>query len=192
MADIISSVGSAASSTISSLKWVLYATPLILVVGWLGMWYREKKIFIYPVRIFKVRENGKVTEVNCKGGYVNRKNSAPFFRIKLGKWWWQHVDLTKTPNPEGMDEQNRVYYKQIDVDTYVQLRRTFSPGLVTLTPIEPDIKYGAILSIHRIKQILEGESGWKKIAPYIGLILMFMLAIIGWWFVMDSKCPSIG
>jgi hypothetical protein len=78
------------------------------------MQIRQKMIFKYPVRIFKVRENGGVKELNCKGGYIGRKNSASFFQIKTGKLPWQKVNLNTTPSPSMMDQDNRVYYKQID------------------------------------------------------------------------------
>jgi len=163
---------------------------VILLLIFVIMKIRGKYTFKYPVRIFRIRENGKVIEANYVGGYIGRKNSAPFFRIKTGWFPWQCVDLTTTPNPAYMDEQDRVYYKQIEVSTYIQMKRGFIENKdVTYTPVPSDVKYGAILSIQRIKDVLRLEPTWKKILPYAGLILVFALAIILYVLALNMKCP---
>jgi len=173
--------------------WIIFIFFLIIaVIICVIVWIKNKFIFIYPVRIFRTRENGKVKEKNCVGGYIGRKNSAPFFRIKTGWWWWQYVDLIETPKVQFIDQDDRVYYKQIDVNTFIQLKRIFDNSIIKFTPVESDVKYGAILSIQRIKEILRADNVWKKLAPYFALVLVFIAAILGWWFVMSSKCPSIG
>jgi len=177
-------------SAISIAYWTI---ALLIIFGFfvcLIIFIRNKYIFKYPVRIFRIRENGKVIESNYVGGYIGRKNSAPFFRIKAGFFPWQVIDLTTTPNPKYLDEQNRVYYKQIDVDTYIQMKRTFVEDKgVTYTPVASDVKYGAILSIQRIKDVLRTEPTWKKILPYAGLILVFTLAIVLYVLALNMKCP---
>ena len=187
MADFFGGMGGMFGGVLSSLKYVLYLSPVAVLILILAVHFRNKSIYKYPVRIFKTRENNKVIELNCKGGYIGRKNSAPFFRIKTGKWWWQYIDMNKTPNPKYLDEQDRVYYRQIDVDTFVQMRRKFENGNVKFSPIEPDIKYGAILSIQRIKDVLRTEPTWKKVLPYFGLILMAIVFIVAYAMLMD-KC----
>lgn len=172
--------------------YIALVIPIILVVIIIATSVRNKVIYKHPVRIFKTRENGKVKEVNCKGGYIGRKNSAPFFRIKTGKWWWQYVDLIKTPNPALMDEEDRVYYRQIDVDSFLQMRRDFpmNPGdNIKYTPVEPDIKYGAILACQRIRDVLRLEPTWKKVLPYAGVIFVGMILLIGYAILLNTKCP---
>jgi len=169
---------------------LLYIIPivLILVVGFLKM--RSMMVYKYPVRIFRIRENGKVKELNTRGGYVGRQNSAHFFRIKTGRWWWQCVDLTKTPNPAFLDEEDRVYYKQIDIDTYIQMHRKFTEDeKVTYTPVEADVKYGAILAIQRIKDVLRVEPAWKKVLPYAGLAIMAVVFIVAYAMLME-RCSG--
>jgi len=178
------------SGIANSIYWLVWIVPLIVVVAFAILAYRNKKLYAYPVRIFKIRENGKVIEKNYKGGYIARRNSAPFFRIKMGWLPWQYKDLTTTPNPAYMDEQNRVYLKQIDVDSFVQLRRYFDDaGNVHYAPVESDVKYGAILSIQRIRQLTSTEPTWKKIAAIGGMVLVFAMGIIGWVLLMNAKCP---
>ena len=190
MAELFGFLGGWGGGIADSLMLLVYALPIILIAVFIMASVRGKMIYKYPVRIFKVRENGKVIELNRKGGYIGRRNSAPFFRIKTGRWWWQQVDLNKTPNPKYLDEQDRVYYKQIDVDTYVQMRRTFPnphpKNEIQLHPIEPDIKYGAILSIQRIKEVLRVEPAWKKIMPYAGLVLMAVVFIVAYAMLMNN------
>jgi hypothetical protein len=133
-----------------------------------------------------------VLEKNAIGGYIGRKGSSPFFRIKLGRWWWQKVDLITTPEPKYMDEQNRVYYRQNDVSDYTQLRRDFAANDVKYSAVESDAKYGAILSIQRIRQLLSVEPTWKKVLAYAGLVLVFTLGVVGWALLMNAKCPVCG
>jgi len=181
------------SGIANSIYWLMWIAPLIAVIITAIVIYRDKKLYAYPVRIFRIRENGKVIEKNCKGGYISRKNSAPFFRIKLGWLPWQYKDLTTTPNPAYMDEQNRVYLKQIDVDSYIQLRRYFdNTGNVHYTPVESDVKYGAILSIQRIRALTSTEPTWKKLATIGGMVLVFAMGVIGWALMMNAKCPPCG
>lgn len=185
------------------LLYVLYASPLLILLIWLIIFYRNKKIYQYPVRILRERENGKVKEINRKGGFIRRKGGTPFFRIKTGFWWWNVTDLSETPKLEYMDEDNRVYYKQIDIDTYIQMKRevvggiektnkeTGEIGLIKLIPVETDVKYGAILAIQRIKEVLRPTDKWKTIASIAGMVLIFALAIVGWALLMNAKCPTL-
>jgi len=84
----------------------------------------DKKRYCYKVRIFRRRENGKIKEINARGGFVNRKTGAPFFRIKYSGF--KYTDLTETPKLQYMDEDDRVYYNQIDINTYIQVKRGIS------------------------------------------------------------------
>jgi heme A synthase len=179
---------------IGTYVWMIIILMLVgAVIFIIASFARGRIVYKYPVRIFKTREYGGVKELNCKGGYIGRKNSASFFQIKTSKWLpWKKINLNTTPNPKYMDQDNRVYYWQIDLDTYVQMRRTFDKSVVSFAPVEQDVKYGAILDIQRIKEVLRSNNPWAKIAPYIALVLVFMAAIIGWWFVMQSKCPNLG
>ena len=181
------------SGLANSIYWLMWIVPLIAVIVTAIIVYRNKKIFVYPVRIFRVRENGKVLESNYKGGFISRKNSSPFFRIKMSWLPWKYKDLTTTPNPAYMDEQNRVYLKQIGVNSFVQLRRYFDDkGNVHFTPVESDVEYGAILSIQRIRQLTSGNDKWKTIGAIGAIVLIFAAAIIAWAFLMNAKCPALG
>jgi hypothetical protein len=190
MVDVLGSVTGFFSGF--SFLWVVVVLVIALFVSVIASIIRGRVIYKYPVRIFRARENGTIKEFNCKGGYIGRKNSASFFQIKTGRFPWQKINLNTTPMPKYMDQDNRVYYKQIDLGTYIQLQRIFIEDEVRFAPVEQDVKYGAILDIHRIKEVLRTDSTWKKVAPYMALVIIFMAAILGWWFVMNSKCPSIG
>lgn len=98
----------------------------ILIIGglffaWLK--YQDKKIYIYPVRIFRQRHHGMVKELNTFGGYVT-KGGVTQFMIKTGKF--KKKPASKLPSAELMDEDNRVYYMQISPDSpLVQVQRDF-------------------------------------------------------------------
>lgn len=164
--------------------YALIILPIILVLVWVIIFFRNKKIYRYKARIYQVRTGGKYKERNYKAGYIMRLNSAPYFRIKTG--WFKGINLITTPNPAYMDEEDRVYYKQIDVNTFVQMKRKMAKGKVIMTPVESDVKYGAILSIQRIKDVLRLEPTWKKILPYAGLILMAVVFIIAYAMLMNQ------
>lgn len=180
----------ATGGIISGLKiFLFYMLPVIGVLTVLFMNYRNKSIYKYKARIFRIRENGKVKEANYKAGYIGRKNSAPFFRIKTGRWWWQQIDMVTTPKVKYMDEEDRVYYLQVDVSTFIQLRRQIDlkkEHLVKFTPVESDVKYGAILSVQRIKDVLRAEPTWKKVLPYAGLIILAIVFIIAYAMLMNN------
>jgi len=173
--------------------WILWTLIVGLIIVGIVSFIKGKNTYRYPVRIFKVRENGGTKESNCKGGYIGRKNSGSFFRIKTGIFPWQTIDLNTTPDPRYMDQDNRVYYKQIDVGTYIQLKRDFDDenNSVMFSPVEQDVKYGAVLDIQRIKEVLRTESRWVKLAPYFALIIVGLFLTIMFYFVVNAKCPNV-
>jgi hypothetical protein len=145
-----------------------------------------KKTYKYPVRILRTRENGKVKEINCLGGYINRGVAgAEFFRIKPS--FLKSIDLTETPKLKYVDEDDRVYYKQIDLNTFVQMKRTIQDSEIQLEPVESDVRYGAILSVQKARDILKLEPTWKKILPYISLLILAIVFIVSFYLLMD-KC----
>lgn len=170
----------------STFKYVLYLLPIPIIIILVAMWIRHRMVFKYKVRVFRVRENGAVKEVNCKGGYIGRKNLAPFFRVKTGRWWWQYVDFIETPKIKYMDEDDRIYYKQIDVGTFIQLKRSFEGDMQVFTPVESDVKYGAVLSVQRIKDVLRVEPTWKKILPYAALLILAIVFIVAYAMLLNS------
>jgi len=97
---------------------------VILGVG-LFAWFKwqDKKVYIYPVRIFRRRANGIVKEFNTFGGYIT-KSGITYFNVKMTKFKKKAMD--KLPNSELMDEDNRVYYWQLSPDApYIQVKRNF-------------------------------------------------------------------
>ncbi len=186
MASFFSGISGIFGGVMSSLKYVLYALPFIILIVSVIVHYKNKQVYKYKVRVFKERENGKVKENNWVGGYIGRVNSAPFFRIRTGWWWWQYLDFIETPKIKYMDEDDRVYYKQIDINTFIQLKRAFINNKIMFTPVESDVKYGAILSVQRIKEVLRTEPTWKKVLPYLGLVLMAIVFIVAYAMLMNQ------
>lgn len=128
MADVIDSItninlGSIQGGAMDIVQYVIWGLVVLGVVifGWLK--YQDKKIYIYPVRIFRQRHNGLVKELNTFGGYV-KKNNLTSFSVKIGKFKKKTTD--KLPMSDMMDEDNRVYYLQLSPDApLVQVRRDF-------------------------------------------------------------------
>jgi len=168
--------------------FIFFLVLVILII--IAMILRDKFLYTFKVRIFRTRENGKVIEINKKGGFITR-GSITFFVIKYGPFWWQNKYLTENPRLDCIDEENRVYYKQIGINSFVQLRRVFKEDEVQLIPVETDIEYGAILSIQRIKDVLNPKDLWKTVISIGAIVLIFSMGIIGWALLMNAKCPNI-
>lgn len=173
------------------MTFILYTIAIFVVMGAVGMilaYQNYKKKYHYPVRILRVRENGKVKEINCFGGYVNRGLvGAEFFRIKPS--FLKSIDLTETPKLKYLDEDDRVYYKQIDLNTFVQMKRVMSDNEIKIEPVESDVKYGAILSVQKAREILKLEPTWKKLLPFISLVVLALVFVISYYFLLD-KCSG--
>jgi len=108
----------------------------ISVFGWFK--YQNKKIYIYPVRIFRRRSNGLVKEINTFGGYLV-KNGVTLFSIKMGRI--KKKELSRLPDSNLMDEDDRIYFYQLSPESpLVQCKREFKIEQIFLkndTYVEP-------------------------------------------------------
>lgn len=116
----LSGIGGDIYSYVPYLIWGV----LLAVVAYFGYnKYRDKKIFVHPVRIFRQRNNGMVRETNTFGGYITEKGIIKFI-IKMGMFKKKEAD--KIPLSEYMDEDNRIYYWQISPESpLIQVKRDF-------------------------------------------------------------------
>lgn len=105
--------------------YIIYGIIGILVFGFIFIKMRERKIYTFHVRVLRRRENNKTKESNYKGGYIKSKDGLQKFAIKTGRMPWQKTVLDRLPDAHYIDEENRVYYNQIDPDTYIQVRKIF-------------------------------------------------------------------
>lgn len=123
MVDPVAVVGDKLSAWAGAIKYLLYflGGGLLLVI--IGFWYRNKRIFIFPVGVYRRRGNERKIRV-CKGGYIN-KNKMRTFRIKWGRINapWNRKDLDFLPDTNHMDSEGRIYFDQLDPDTYIQTRK---------------------------------------------------------------------
>lgn len=104
-------------------QYVIWGVLALAVIIFAWKKWQDKKIFIYPVRIFRRRANGNVKEINTKGGYI-KKGTITYFIVKISKFKKKEMD--KLPNSSLMDEDNRIYFYQISPDApYLQVRRRF-------------------------------------------------------------------
>jgi hypothetical protein len=180
------STGITTSGMMTMAMYSIWIIIFFVIVGFGVGYMNYKKTYRYPVRILKVRENGKVKEMNCLGGYINRGlKGAELFRIKPS--FLKSIDLTETPKLKYLDEDDRVYYKQIDLNTFIQMKRTMTDNELKLEPVESDVRYGAILSVQKARDILKLEPTWKKILPYVSLLILAIVFIVSFYLLMD-KC----
>jgi hypothetical protein len=101
--------------------YIIWGVIILGIVLFLYFKYQDKKIFIYPTRIFRRRSNGLIKEFNTFGGYL-LKNGVTEFTIKMGRF--KKKGLQRLPNSELMDEEDRVYFYQISPEApLIQCRR---------------------------------------------------------------------
>jgi len=104
--------------------WVIWGVVILAVVVFAWMKYQDKKIYIYPVRIHRQRNNGMVKEMNTFGGYV-KKGQITQFVIKMTRFKKKASNCL--PDSSLMDEDNRVYYWQVSPDSpLIQVKRSFN------------------------------------------------------------------
>lgn len=111
------------SSVYGIAEYVIWGVLILGVVifGWLK--WQDKKVFIYPVRIFRQRANGMVKEQNVMGGY-KKVGKMTTFVLKMKAF--KKKNMEKLPNSEFMDEDNRIYYWQVSPDSpLIQVNRSF-------------------------------------------------------------------
>lgn len=106
-----------------AIKYLLYFIGGALLLVIIGFWYRNKRIFIFPCGVYRRRGNERKIRI-CKGGYI-KKDKIRTFRIKWGRVNapWNRKDLDFLPDTNYMDSEGRIYFDQLDPDTYVQVRK---------------------------------------------------------------------
>lgn len=111
-----------------------------LVIGGVLIYFfmkrRKEKNYNYKVRAYKRREGNKRLEVNFPAGYFKDKQGVTFFKVKLSWKPWEHRIFYTLPDPDYMDEDNRVYYEIVNPNLWVQCKRTFIPEKVKMIEIE--------------------------------------------------------
>lgn len=171
--------------------WSIAGVIVLSIIGIIIAYVRAKRKYIYPVRIWKIRENGKKVEINKLGGFLKRSDGTAFFRIKLGKVLLspKKKDLWETPDPRYMDEDNRVWYTQIGTDTFVQNAAYLDKRIVNVVPISDVEKEVAIQTVKSIDKALDDTPLWQKILPYVGLLILGIIFIIAYAILMD-RCSG--
>lgn len=165
---------------------LLILIPVVLIFISIYMVYRDKTIFTWKVRLYQVRENGTVKERNYKAGFIQ---GGKIFRIKTSKWNSRRkIDLNRSPDPKYVDEENRVYYKQIGVGSHnlMQLKRVFDEDIVKFTPITTNQYYGTILAISDAKNAVTKKSNIAQIAMIAGFVIMAISFLVAFIMLVDK------
>jgi len=117
-------IPSIASATfINVLTYTLWALVIGAVVFFVWRWWREKQTYKNPVRIFRQRQNGTRKEFNTRGGYLTDKAGVVSFWIILTRW--KKFKMATLPDPDAIDEEDRIYYHQISPVDYIQTKAEF-------------------------------------------------------------------
>jgi len=124
MADIQTYISQGATNTITNIfTYVLWGIVILGAIFIAYKKYQDWKIFKNKVRVFKQRQNGTKIEVNTKGGYMKNTAGVTSFWIKIGRW--KKFKMSSLPDPDAIDEENRIYYHQISPVDYIQTKAEF-------------------------------------------------------------------
>lgn len=104
-------------------QWVIWGVVILGIGAWLWFMYQDKKVYIYPVRIFRRRANGLIKEINTFGGYIVKEGQT-IFTIKMSRF--KKKELGRLPDSNLMDEEDRIYFYQLSPDApLLQCKRSF-------------------------------------------------------------------
>jgi hypothetical protein len=179
--------GMSMQTIMSWLIWVAVAVGIIIAIAVIGFMIWRNKVYKFPVTIFSERSNG-VAETYDKGAFLRRKISkVPYFRLlKRKKEIMQHPMMNAIAQ-----NTNRLYFYQKDMDTYIQLRPVIDDKILRYEPIDTDLKYGAIIEIQKIRDVVAVENKFMKFAPWFGLVILFVAAIVFLYMLVQKFDPSI-
>jgi len=169
--------------------WVIPAIVILFGMGLILYKVRENKLYRYHVTIFGQREGGGVKERETKGAFITRRGGTTYFSIKVGAF--KKKEFITPPLLEGITGGDRLYYYQKDIDTYIQLRRAIDDSIVKFIPVESDIKYGAILAIQRIKDVLRKENKWEKLIAPLTIIIGLVIIMVMFYFMLEKFDPQL-
>ena len=171
-------------SSIGTILLILIPLLLIIVMGYLL--YRDLTIYTYKVRLFQIRENGSVKEKNYKAGFIK---GGELFCIRTSKINpKKNIKLNRSPDPHFIDEDNRVYYKQIGVgsNNLIQLKRVFDDKNVFLNPISTNQYYGTLLAIKGAKDAVTKKSNMAQVAIIAGFVIMAIAFLVAFIMLVDK------
>jgi len=124
MADINSFIGDGVASSFQGIITYTLWGVVILAVLWISWrYYQDWKVYKNKVRVFRQRQNGTKREVNTRGGYIKDRAGVTSFWIKTGKL--KRFRMSSLPDPDAIDEEDRVYYHQISPVDYIQTKAEF-------------------------------------------------------------------
>jgi len=184
--DAFAGMGSVTFRILASFLPIIFIIIIIIVLIYLWI---QRRTYRFPVSIISEREGGGTKERETRGAIIARRGSSPYFSLKTG--FRSSKMLPKLPRLYGMTGSDRLYFYQKDPDTFIQLKRNLSEGLVDLEPVESDIKYGAILSIQRIRQLTQKQSMWDKYGNAITIGFGLMVLLIMFILLLNKFDPNI-
>lgn len=159
MADIQQFIGAGVKSTMeTTLTYALWGVIISVVIYFGYRFYMDKKVYKNPVRVFRQRQNGTKKEFNTKGGYIKDKLGIVSFWIKIGRF--KRYKMPTLPDPDAIDEEDRVYYHQISPVDYVQTKAEFNyedTFVENKDFVEPSFEEASRIIESWTKQIIERD-----------------------------------
>lgn len=98
-----------------------YVLPFLILAIFSWSYYMNKKVWRFPITIFRRRSNGQVIRFETKGGYIKDRKGLTSFKIRLGRVKKHELDYL--PDTNLMDASDgRLYFNQLDPETFIQTK----------------------------------------------------------------------
>lgn len=156
--EAISNIIPNTQALLTTIKYGFWFGSGALLIVAIYLWWNNKRIFTFPVVVFR-RRGDKRKIRRCKGGYIV-KDKLRTFRFKWGRNILNNFismkrsrkDLDYLPDTNLMDEEGTIYFDQYDPDTYVQVRKFHMKKPTRLRKIKFLQPYGNFSPGEEIKQ----------------------------------------
>ncbi len=195
------------TGTLISLSYGVGIVLLILGIGWVVYnSYKNKKTYIFPIRLIRYLQNGSKKEINnLRGGEITF-NGIKDFEVKMGM---KKQRLGYIPDYSLMDADSRLVFitigdgktwqqvkeelkleKEIEVDGENGEEKSKLVYRLLAEPIPTEVKTSTLNSLRNWREILDKK---RMTAWAIGLgmfIIMVIAHLVSLYIQTRVKCPA--
>lgn len=182
----------------------------IALIVWFVWDRKQKKTFVTPVTLYKLRADGGFKEYpNLLGGVVKLGSGVKDFKIKMPKQMAKH-SLGYMPDFSLASADDRLCFVQHGdgtmwqqcnkrLVTYQDIEKTDENGeqyierySLLIEPIPTDVKTATINNIHDVRNMLDKNRLTAYGITILGFVIMVIAHLISLWIHTKVKCNLPG